>query len=470
MLLHLRPGKPRDLHGNLQKAALSFGLAVTALILWLCFKDNLWSPDTINQYKQAVSGVYVIEHPPLMAAVWSLLLSLSPKESIIPIQIATYTAAIALLLLFAPTRTPSGLRILLSAALVFSPPCIAFLGVIWKDTHMAVSWVAASSLMLVGFWNPRLRTAMTAVAVTFVIYGTLVRHNGFLAAPPLLLLAISQRSKIKNIPVTLSLYASCAVLMFLTASIVNSHVLRASESKYGRWSLPAFDMAGITARTGHNAFPVPLDEGQLEQITQCYNPDRWDPLYFNNSPCRWLVDALRIREQNGSSTYVDWLQSIAQDPLPYVQHRLSFANKFYCIDDCFQSRYVYRAHSDIAEDADVRAVAVRLYVRLMDRAYLLNMLRPVLAGVLAVIVFGFSMRIKIPESPHIQAFCICSILNLLSHLPFGVASDQRYAYPSFLLVFFAAATMLLLAPSPRSGFIQRVSAAIGDRSPPDRHR
>ena len=52
---------------SLLRAAAALPLLVAALVIWRVLGPAIMSPDSLAQYRQAVSGVYNDWHPPLVA-------------------------------------------------------------------------------------------------------------------------------------------------------------------------------------------------------------------------------------------------------------------------------------------------------------------------------------------------------------------------------------------------------------------
>ena len=399
-----------------------FGLIASFGVFW----GAIWTPDTILQYQQAASGHYTDHHPPAMAALWRLFVLAGYPKGIIALQVVVYWAAALALLWNAPRR--SALAVLF---LVF-PTSIALIGVIWKDAQMAVAWAAAWTLLLVGVWNPRHRLLCVVLAAPLLIYGALVRYDGFLAVPPLLLLLLVGKPALKGIFSTVFAYLGLAVLTLLLFSWTNYSLLKATSPRTAQMSLPIFDLAAITASTGTNVFPFPMTQSQQAQVAACYQPQGWDSLYYKGSPCSWTMGSMKNYEALGGSVVRAWLGAIAAHPIAYLRHRIRYSNQFFCLVEC--SVNINMA----ALDEGHRNSFVKAYQRVTwpTRRWLFA---PIDALIGCALLAWLVRRRRPAESPMIYGALIAAVLNLLSYLPFGVASDQRYAYPSFVLLAFAGA-------------------------------
>lgn len=401
------------------------GAAVSFAIFW----SASWTPDTILQYQQARSGHFTDHHPPAMAAMWRLFVLSGHPKGVIALQIALYWVAAFLLLANAPRKS-----IIAILALIF-PTSVALIGVIWKDAEMAVAWAGAWTLLLLGVWRPDYRLVCSAIAAPLILYGALVRYNGFIAAPPLLLLLLVGRPMLKSLLSTAAAYIGLAVLTLLLLTWTDYSVLRASSPRTAQMSLPIFDMAGITTYTGVNAFPFAMTPAEQAQVARCYEPRAWDSLYYKHSACRWTMDRMKQFEASGGSVQQAALRAASAHPLAYLRHRVRYANQFFCIIECDVN--VNLAYYEVG----VGNVFVKAYL-LIFRPLTLWLFAPINALIASILVGWAALRRRTAEQPMILGAALASALNLLSYIPFGVASDQRYAYPSFVLLAFASAGLL----------------------------
>ena len=427
-------------------ACALLALAGAASSLWLGWFTE-WSPDTVWQHQQAVSGVYADQHPPAMAALWRLLApAWRGGRGILFLQAAAYWGA-AFVILSPLRRGPvPALRFALAVLAFAAPASVALVGVIWKDVHLGLAWGLAAALLIRRARLGRPAPLLTAAAVTLIVYGALVRYNAFLALPPLLLTALTGRPWLKRWWTTLA--AGLLILLggFAAFHVVTYGLLRAERTKTVQMALPAFDMAAIAARTGRDAFPFPMSAAQVAQIGGCYTPAGWDRLFFDNSPCRWAVYRLEAYEAAGHSVGAAWLRAIASAPGAYLRHRLAHSRQFYCLPGCdgpivYRARFASDDHRAPAADEPVRLEdAYRTY---LDHAARTPAMRPWGAVVAALAIAALAWRMRLRERGLIAGLCATSLFYLLPFALIGVASDQRYAFVSFVLDAFAAAVLLL---------------------------
>lgn len=412
--------------------------ALATAATYLIFRDSPWSADTRVQYQEALSGRFTDHHPPAMAALWRPFVLASVGPAMILIQACLYWLIAYIWMTTAPVRLRRVAWIFAVTGAFLLPTSIAFVGIVWKDVHLALAWGLGWTLLLVRNWIPHRKGPLTCLAASLLLYGVVIRHNAFIAAPPLLLILATGRPWLRRIGSTLIAYLLLALACLALTNFVSYSLLGAHKVRTAQMSLMIFDSAGVTARTGRNAFPFAMSQEEVAQVSRCYDPDRWDYLYYRKSPCAWTMERMLSYEEKGGSVYGSWARMILNHPGPYMAHRLAHARRFF-------GAFVwgYRAYW-AQEKADERQPAlVRAYITYMDFGAKTRLIRPIFALVGCIAVWILALRLKRGERAVIAGAAISGILNLLSYIPFGVASDQRYAYPSFLLLALSVLGLIL---------------------------
>lgn len=121
-------------------------------------------------------------HPPVMSALWQLLLGLTGQlGSLLALQVGLYCLAGWLLCVLVLRRTGSRVASLVPLVGLLAPWSLSQLGILWKDTQMAVAFlVAAGLIFLIRPRAPRTLWLLVPVAV-LLVYGTGVRKNAVAA-------------------------------------------------------------------------------------------------------------------------------------------------------------------------------------------------------------------------------------------------------------------------------------------------
>ena len=295
-------------HPGLYRALVVLGCA--AISIAVHYPGRL-GPDATWQFQQAVTRQFSDWHPPVMVALWRLLLPLSAG----PAPMFLFQAGLYWLGVWAiwdGSRGEKGWRGWLILAPALHPLLLVLLQPVLKDVGLAGALIAAFGLL---FRQRQLGRPMTpgiaAAVVLLLAYGTLVRANGIFAIP-LLLLYWARPYWLRAgrvIPATI-LFAAMAVP---ASQFVNHRVLGAEPSGV-EGTLQLYDLAGIAHfSAGQDGVKAPLG---------CYNPLHWDTL--NQPRCGRLFD--RLTRPGAAPLGQAWLQAIVAHPLAYARHRLEHFN------------------------------------------------------------------------------------------------------------------------------------------------
>jgi hypothetical protein len=315
-----------------REVVLPYAGALLAALVCALFLANLalhypgqMNNDSVNQYKEALSGRYTDWHPPVMSWLWSVLLQV--KEGPAPIlllHLLFYWTGFGLI--------ADGVRIsgkpFLAAAIALAgafPPFLYINGEILKDVGMVSAWLAALGIL---FWfrsQQRRMPLLAAILVALLIaYGTLVRTNAIFGLGPLLLYAIAP-STVTRTWKLIGVTVLAAVLALPAIQVVNSQLFKATPL-YPIHSLFMYDLLGVAKHTGNPSLLEPRATLTLAEVDQCYTPFWWDPV-SSWGPCGALVhrahpDAVTV----GDGLAAQWLKTIATHPVAYATHRLKHFN------------------------------------------------------------------------------------------------------------------------------------------------
>ena len=306
-------------------AAVALLAAALLCALMLAF----WWPgvamyDSVDQYGQALNGVYDDWHPPLMARLWSLLLLAWPGQApMFVLQALLYWLGLGL---FAAALARDGAPRAAAAVLLLGalPLFAGWQAAVLKDGQMAGAMLAATGIA--GWWQLAGRRLPHAAAIgvgLLLLYAALVRANAVFAAAPLacgLFGWFGLRQPLLRAAALLGLAAA----ILLAAPLINHRLLGADESEVSR-SLPIFDLGGIAERAGPEAVPL-LPPAQWEAMVarHCYTPFFWDPL-GTEERCGFIQEGLEAQAP-GAALYRAWLEAAARHPLAYAAHRLAHFN------------------------------------------------------------------------------------------------------------------------------------------------
>jgi len=297
--------------------------AIAALLL-CCAALAIWWPgaveyDSVEQYKQVLSGAYLDWHPPAMARLWAVLHPLGPGATpMFVVQFVLYWLGLGLLAaaLARSGRARPGAAVLALGAL---PLFAGWQAAVLKDTQMLGAIVAATGLA--GWWRLAGRRmpiiAMAAVAA-LLVYAMLVRANAVFAVVPLVVMLVPWPMRLWQRG--LAIVAGILVVLAVSPPI-NHGLLGADETKVTR-TLPIFDLAGIAHFSGGADVLLPAERALIEQ-RHCYQPYFWDPL-GDDDHCGSIARRLELIPPRALTTL--WLGSIARHPIAYAGHRLAHLN------------------------------------------------------------------------------------------------------------------------------------------------
>lgn len=409
---------------------LKNGLVLAAMVAWgaglalsLSFWPGIMIWDSSRQYRQALSGAFDDWHPPLMEAIWRLLIPLMPGPGpMLILQLALFGLGLgALVWRSARQERPwEAVGLALTALLPFT---LLLMATIVKDALMAAVLLAVFALFTRAF--DRGGKLSRVIGIVLVIIACCLRYNAFLAGLPLILMAMpaswtAHRGRS-------ALIAAATVLLLLLAMPIANRLLGAERSG-AELSLVIYDLAGITAQSGNDVFP-PLPVPNIVQVNQgCYDPEKWDAYaWWVDDPCP--IQFTMVRSAFASrhiQPELFWIGAIATHPIAYAEHRLAHWN----VDSQFLVRKTPERWLVSANDPNEWGfrVAPNIVNRLVIAAAWVVHATPMgwpcwwLALCFGVAVLGRGLS----RSRPMLALVDSALLYGLGYAVFGVASELRY--------------------------------------------
>lgn len=226
------------------------------------FYPGFVSPDTLDQFTQALHNSYGNWHPPTMAAVWHLLLPLwcGPQPMLI-LQLLFLWLGFAFLFDIALHRNkPAALFLLL---LVLSPFVQNVAGNVWKDLQMSLSWFLAFAWIThAWYWKRQIAFTEFMLCLALIAYGTWVRLSGFPATIPILFFLWKNSTLSAKYRTTLIAVSVAIIMSFLSLKLekaVSKNIIHA-HNDYIEYKLILHDLSGLSIRTGQNLFPPSISK------------------------------------------------------------------------------------------------------------------------------------------------------------------------------------------------------------------
>jgi len=455
--LHADPPRgllPRAL--ALLEVTSGHALAALAGLLMLlniavCFPGKMMN-DSVNQYAEAVSGRFTDWHPPVMAWLWSVLRHLHDGPApLLVLHLVTFWAGVGLIADAARRLGHRRAAVLIVLAGAF-PPFIFMNANVIKDVGMAASLLAGIGIVF--WWRSQARRMPLTVimlAAALFAYGLLVRTNAVFAIGPLLVYALAPARWLRTFRLGV---AACVVAgVAVPVSHQVNRVLFDPAPREAVNSLLLYDIIGVAAHTGDTALVEPRATLDLYDLRQCYTPFWWDS-FSSWGPCGALVrrpDADRAAYGNGLAA--QWLDTVREHPLAYLQHRLKHFNSelFFAVPlKHLRLTPEYRGDNprfepyEMFSPANVRFDIVRKNPAVWPVTWLVW-------G--AVLLVFLARRTPTPAVLLARALVMSALAYSAAYFVIGVATDFRYHYWSMLATMIAT---LLVLPDLAAGWRARV--------------
>jgi hypothetical protein len=300
-------------------AAAGAAAAATFLLSLLLFWPGTALFDTVDQYRQALTGDYTDWHPPIMARLWSVFAPLWPGTApMLLLQLGLYWLGLGLL---AAALARRGLRWAACAALAMGAMLLlpGWMGAILKDAQMTGALAAATGIAgWYGLEERRRPRWATAAMLLLLAYATLVRSNAVFATVPLGL-ALFGWGGVEKGWMRVAVCTAAIITVLALSPLVNRRLLGASREGPEN-SLLLYDIVGTSVRSGTDSAGIPAARWRALAAAGCYSSAEWDPL-SEPGPCTVApgIDA----QPETPPLYGLWLRTILRHPLAYAGHRLA---------------------------------------------------------------------------------------------------------------------------------------------------
>ncbi len=275
--------------------------------------------DSVEQFRQVLSGRYDDWHPPVMARLWSLLHVMGGGAGpMLVLQIALYWLGLGLLAggLARTGRSRAAALVLAIGAL---PGFAVWQWAVLKDVQMVAAMLA--TVGIVGWWRlrgERVPLVAAALAILLLGYATLVRANALFATVPLAVMLLPRRGWPTRLMLAL---AGMAAVLVLTP-LIDADLFDAAPSGV-RTTEPLFDLAAIAVRTG-DADATGIDPEGIAALRRgrCVKTYFWDTL--GDGPCGDAIECLASRPVG--AMYLQLAYAAIRHPVAYAEHRLAHFN------------------------------------------------------------------------------------------------------------------------------------------------
>ncbi|WP_250507679.1 hypothetical protein [Caballeronia sp. GAFFF3] len=304
----------------MQLSTKTAAFAVLASVTGFCFffaayTPGVLTPDSVDQYRQALSGVFEDGHPPVMAWIWHLMMMVRKGPStLLALHLVVFWSALAAYyVLLRSHRRFSGCILLVG----FAPWVGALLGMLWKDIGMAVAWLAAIAVLFAAQQNERYKKWCLSAFTVLFSYGLFVRVNALFGALPLLFLACHVYfPQWRNWKILL--VSVCLLVAGVIANVgFDRYIARAEHTEVTQTHLMFDDLRALSERAGQNL--TPSETGVTDaMIAACPPTAGVDFCYERNG---WSVGVAK-KPDYYPLLKKRWVESIKGDPIGWLKFRL----------------------------------------------------------------------------------------------------------------------------------------------------
>ncbi|MDX1915332.1 MAG: hypothetical protein SFU55_07090 [Methylophilus sp.] len=414
-----------------------------AILSFFFFLFNYWvhfpgemTPDSNNQYAEALSHSFTDLHPPMMAFLWSFLIRFADAA---PAMLAfhlvfhwlgLYCIAAGLV------KVEKKWAALLVLVAGFFPVLFFHNGFLHKDIGMASTFITAFGLIFYfKIQEKKVPILILLASVLLLVYGTLVRANGIFALGPLVIYMYLNTHWQKKITVVLVCSVLVSVVALPLTQVFNKQVIgaRMLQSTY---PLFLFDIVGIAKHSNDLQVLPESVRFSKEDLDKCYTPFWWDPL----SPwgeCKQKTQRfgkeskVSAEELNKRGELKDvWVKAIALYPLAYLEHRLKvFNSELYFLVPAYHCHYAVGC--GVGQN-----IAHNIKLDYLKNNFLFW---PVFWLVLGLVLIALQSKASLnAQSIAARMLILSGVLYLLALSIIGIATVNRYAYWSILVILLGA--------------------------------
>ncbi len=297
---------------------------VATLLVAVCFSPGCMNPDTNSMWWESTHGIYNDWHPATFSILWTCLRHIyDGTQSMLVFQLLAFTAGLSMTVSVA---IRIWVRLLLFFSAVIVPPVLTLLGTITKDSVMGCVLVLAVGCCLV-FERSRNKTVFACgLGASYLAFA--LRHNGFIAVFPLLILLCWYFLAQKRLWRRALLASASAILCLLCFLGLREITLRSFkvQSAHPEQRLFLDDLAALSSASGQNLAPPAflLPGTTVEKIRQTLYANNGDYLLFGAKPVY-----KGSNDPNDAGTLKRaWVAAVVARPLEYLKWRAQVFDAF----------------------------------------------------------------------------------------------------------------------------------------------
>lgn len=333
----------RHLRFTISNNLILFLCFVGFLLNYLTYFPGFMSPDSLDQFGQALRGKYDDWHPPIFAFVWRQLNKIEEGPEL---MLAVHLIFLWLSCYLFSMSSRNGIwRIGIFLLFFFSPFIHNFSGWILKDTAMALSWLLATALIFhqisknINHKNEKSSYTIAAIIGLLLLYGCWLRYNAIVALLPLVIACVWVFFANKTRKVKILFSIVFMLVVFWGQPIFNKYFLKANVN-YTEAQIYFHDLAAIYIETGEDVFPRSAYKNpqfDTAYIRTKYNPIDVTALLWNTDNKTLLYYSKDLTKDLKNA----WLNAIWKHTEIYIKHRCYIYNKFLAFDKDINLTYYY---------------------------------------------------------------------------------------------------------------------------------
>ncbi|WP_341793964.1 MULTISPECIES: hypothetical protein [unclassified Rickettsia] len=302
--------------------ALFLCLLLGAINFWLLYPGG-FTPDTWDQYNQAIAANYIYHHPPFMAFCWHFMMKLWNN----PGTMLLWHLALLWGAVYNFYRTFNHLISkfkFLYFIIPFLPWVLSYSIAIWKDISFVYSYIYVASLLTyITVTEKKPNIFRLGLISVILFYGTAVKFQARFILPVMALwislIIIKSDSVIKKIITATVIFT---VIFSLQESINNYLITDKKTGNRHSWQMvKLYDLAGISYYQDQLLFPQYIMDNPnltLEKIKESYNNYSINSLWFREDKIlNDTTDSVLLNE-----LWQFWFETVLKYPKSYLKHRL----------------------------------------------------------------------------------------------------------------------------------------------------
>lgn len=390
------------------------------------FSPGYMSADSISQLKQAMGDEPLNDwHPPVMSLVWrALIVVTGTPATMAALQSAILWAALWTIAWCVWELTASRAGSLAVLGLGLTPHVLTFVGVVWKDVHMAFALLATTAVALVGrrpgTGRPTLRWALLGLGALFLVYAVLVRKNAIFATVPIFVMLVLALWRKPGRRIWLISTAALAVGL-IVPGIVISAIARPVQTSQGSQIMLDDLLHVLSADELRSAAVSPdLRDRLATAARECHRVKSLSNSYFT---C-WERDTSDLSVHSDQLTSL-WTSEMASHLPGYLQYRLQVFSEL-----LFKGSHEYES-GIIANTLGLKPSHPRLEATL--GTYVKGAVQdlPFLFRGWFWLTVGLALSVRPGRgsfSMPVRALGVSAAVYVVGYLPIMPATDFRYLY------------------------------------------